>query len=57
MKETVWNVQNNIGGHAKAKSSNFQDDLPVIWENPKAHVFPNILRKAPHFKIRDFQIC
>ena len=36
-------------------STNYQDDLTVIWENRKIRVFPKKLRKAKHFKICDLQ--
>ena len=38
-------------------STNFQDDLTIILENPKIHVFPKILRKEKHVKICDLQTC
>ena len=35
----------------ESTSTNFQDDLTVILENPQNRVFPKILRKVEHFKI------
>ena len=46
-KETVWNFQDYISGHAHAcesTSTNFQDDLTASLENPKNRIFPKILR-------------
>ena len=41
----------------ESTSTNFQDDLTVILENPKIRVFPKILRKVTHFKICYLQTC
>ena len=39
----------------ESTSTNFQDYVTIILENPKIRVFPKILRKVKDFKICDLQ--
>ena len=41
----------------ESTSTNFQEDLTFILENPKICIFPKILRKNKKFKICDLQNC
>ena len=41
----------------ESTSTNFQDGLTAILENPEIRVFPKILKKVNHFKICYQQTC